>query len=496
MQQVRGSIPPESTDLLQMLRLAKKYKIGVWDVIAFFSCFAFAVSGSLISINRFWQYEVFYYDFGIFDQAIWNVSRFSPPIIEHFVAGGKWIFADHFNPSIFLLSPLYWITDKQEVILIAQAVAVALSGLTLYLIGRLVLKNKFYALSILIVYFLFVGLQNAVITDFHEVTVATLPLTITFWALVKKKYKLFLLAFLITLGFKESNFILGFGIGIAVFLLNRKAWKLAVVTCIISLVWGYISINIIIPYFSGSSYQYGADIKFNLIQIASTFFDNQTKIDTLFSSFLSFGFLPIISYQFWFLIFQDFLIRFYSPLWVTRWGLSLHYSALLAAIFGISSIFSLRLLQKTIKKKFIIDLIAIALIVNSIYVYHFKLHGPFGLAYNKAFYSHSNDFEFLNRMVNLVPDSASVMTTNNLAAHFTHQKVMLLRDTCKVCKEEYYQMVRPQPDYLVIDNRPGQNPNNFFGVSKMDRILRSLEKDKGYSAIYKTDFQFVYKIVK
>lgn len=479
-----------------MKSLFKKYKLSFWDYVAFAFCFLFTMAGSLVSINRFWQYEVFYYDFGIFDQAIWSASRFEAPIIEHFVVGGKWIFADHFNPSIFLLSPLYWITDQQEIILVAQASIVALSGLVLYLIGKHVLKNKFYAFSIIACYFLFVGLQNAVITDFHEVTVATLPFTLTFLTLLKKKYKLFLLFLLITLGFKESNFILGFGIGIALFFLNKSKRKPAIFTCLLSLVWGYLSIHFIIPFFSGGIYQYFAHVQFNPIQMAGTFFDNQTKINTLTNSFLSFGFLPALSYQFWFLIFQDFLTRFYSPLWATRWGLDLHYSALLAVIFGISSIYGVKLLQKIIKKKFAIDLIAIVLILNAVYVYHFRLHGPFGLAYNKAFYAHSSEFKFLDRMVNLVPDSVSVMTTNNLAAHFTHQKVMLLRDTCKICKEEYYKMVRPQPDYIVIDNRTGQNPNNFFGVSKMGKILESLEKDRGYKAIYKTDYQSVYKIIR
>jgi len=487
-----GNLAGSTLDL-NMKRFFKKYKLTFWDYVAFASCLLFAIAGSLVSVNRFWQYEVFYYDFGIFDQAIWSVSRFEAPIIEHLVVGGKWIFADHFNPSIFLLSPLYWLTDQQEIILVAQASIVALSGLVLYLIGKHVLKNKFYAVSILTCYFLFVGLQNAVITDFHEVTVATLPFTLTFLALIKKKYRLFLLFFIITLGFKESNFILGFGIGIALFFLDKSKWKLAIFTCLLSLAWGYLAIQFIIPYFSGGIYQYVAHMQFNPIQIAATFFDSQTKINTMTNSFLSFGFLPIFSYQFWFLIFQDFLTRFYSPLWVTRWGLGLHYSALLGAIFGISSIYSLKLLQKIIKKKLVIDLIAIVLILNAVYVYHFRLHGPFGLSYNIVFYAHSKDFEFLDKIVELIPANASVMTQNNLASHFTHQKVMLLRDACNTCKDEHYQMIRPQMDYIVIDSRPGQNPNNLFPVGKIEKIVKSLERDKNYKAIYKTDFQVVYK---
>lgn len=125
-------------------------KIHKVDVVVYLFCVLFTVAGIVVSLNRFWQYDVYYYDFGIFDQAIWSVSRFQPPIIEHIVVGGKWIFADHFNPSIFLLSPLYWITDRSEVILIAQAIAVGLSGFFIYQTGLTLLKNRLLSFSVLV----------------------------------------------------------------------------------------------------------------------------------------------------------------------------------------------------------------------------------------------------------------------------------------------------------------------------------------------------------
>src|SRR3989344_3357598 len=96
----------------------------VIDALSYLCTLLFMIAGVFVSLNRYWQYNVFYYDFGIFDSAIWSVSRFKPPIIDHLAVGGKWIFADHFNPSIFLLSPLYWLTDRQEMILVVQAAVV------------------------------------------------------------------------------------------------------------------------------------------------------------------------------------------------------------------------------------------------------------------------------------------------------------------------------------------------------------------------------------
>src|SRR3989344_4250829 len=162
-------------------------KLSVFDSLALLLFLLFTLSGTIVSLVRFWQYEIFYYDFGIFDRAIWLVSRFKSPIIDHLVIGGKWIFADHFSPSIFLFSPLFWIIQKSEVLLVAQAVVVGISGLVLYRIGKQVIKDDFLSFSVLISYYLFIGLQNAVISDFHETTVATLFFLLTFYFFLKNK---------------------------------------------------------------------------------------------------------------------------------------------------------------------------------------------------------------------------------------------------------------------------------------------------------------------
>lgn len=463
----------------------------ILTIIATLLCLLFIVAGSLVSLNRYWQYESFFYDFGIFDQAIWQVAHFSPPIIDHLVVGGKWIFADHFNPSIFLLSPLYWFTDRREVILISQAVTVGISGFILYLVGAHVLKNRFYSLSILITYLLFIGLQNAVITDFHEITIATLPFMAAYLAFVKKRLIWYFLMLLIMLGFKESNFLVGVGLGISVYLTNKSFLKLAILTCAISLLWGYLAINHIIPYFSGGFYQYSVGLPNDPEVVINTFFDNETKRHTLFFSFLSFGFIPLLSFPFYFLIFQDFLTRFYSPLAFTRWGLGLHYSALLSVIMAISTIYAFKFIDQKISKKINLNLIVILLIINAIILYRFVLHAPFGLAYNPTFYQHTKDFKFLDDLVKKIPPDATVMAQNNLAVRFTHQKVWTLQSDPKKFRPDYYK--QKKPEYIVLDTRGGQNPNNFFLIKDIDQLLQELKNDKDYEIFYQTSEQFIFK---
>lgn len=162
----------------------------ICDITVYLLCGLFALAGSLINLNRFWQYEAGYYDFGMFDVPIWKVAHFQLPIINHFLVSGKINLADHFNPSIYLFSPLYWFTSRSEILFIAQDILVALSGFVLYRIGIELLKNPFLSLSVVIAYFLFAGLQNAIYSDFHELTVMTFFLMMVYYAIFTKK-KLF-----------------------------------------------------------------------------------------------------------------------------------------------------------------------------------------------------------------------------------------------------------------------------------------------------------------
>jgi len=457
---------------------------GKWfDIFSYIFCISFIIAGTLVSLNRYWQYEVFYIDFGQYDQAIWSISRFQAPMLDHWILGYIPIFADHLTPSIFLLAPLYWFTSESIVILIMQAIAVGLSGLVLYSIANIVLKNKFMSIAIVTCYYLFVGLQNAVITEFHELTIMTLFLTITFWAFVKKKRLLYFVFLIVTLGFKEITFLIGIGLGIAVFIIDKKWRKEAIATIIISILWGVIAIKIIIPFFSPGDYLYAGSIPSSISGKLIALFDNPLKRNTLFYSFFSFGFFPIFAPQFWALILQDYYSRFATQYFNTRWDLGLHYNAMSAVTLSLATIYAIKtFLRHSIVMRYK-NLIAILLIGNALFLNRFVLHGPFNLVYNKAFYDHTKEFAFLDKMIKMVPRNATVATHNNLASRFTHQRVWLLKDNYEVHK----------PNFILIDNRQGQNPNNFTGSESLGNILKKLLRDSNYKIIYSTKEQFVFQ---
>ena len=100
------------------MTISKKYVV---DVISALFCLLFIVAGCLVSLNRYWQYEESYIDFGQYDQSIWKVAHFQAPIVHHFIHWTINVLGDHVTPSVFLISPLYWFTSRSEMILIVQA---------------------------------------------------------------------------------------------------------------------------------------------------------------------------------------------------------------------------------------------------------------------------------------------------------------------------------------------------------------------------------------
>lgn len=453
------------------------------DWLTYISIVIYTIAAALVSVHRFWQYEVFYYDFGIFDQAIWNVAHFRLPIIDHFVIPGKIIFADHFSPSLFLLSPIYWFTTKPEALLIAQAIAVGLSALILFISAKHILKHPFISFAITMTYLLFVGTQNALIADIHEVTFMMLPLMLTLFAIIMKQKKLFWISFLVTLGCKESAALLGFALAIYIYLYNKSWKKIAITVGILSVLWGLLSIKVIIPYFYGLKYFYTPTFDANPLVVIWSLFDDPIKQQTLYTSFLSFGFLPIFYPPMWPLIAQDIAARFMQNDFTLRWGIGLHYSAQLAVIMAFSSIMAINALKKYIQMKLFLPALTLLLLGTSIYLHQFKLHGPLGLAYNPAFYTNTRNFTFLNDLISKVPKNTTVMTSNNIAPHMIHtHNVFLLRSV-------YTDFM---PDYFVLDLRDGQNGNNFFGVN-IDALMTTLKKDPRYEPYYQTHEQVIYK---
>lgn len=448
-----------------------------FDIFVISLIFIYTLAAIVVSLNRYWQYQNFYFDFGIFDSAIWKVSQFSLPYVDHVDFGSKniLIFGDHFNPSIFLLAPLYWITSRSEVLLIAQSLAVGLGGLVAFFISKKFLKNKLSQLALVTAFLGYVGLQNALISDFHEATVAVLPLTLLFWAIFNKRWKLYFLFLIIVLGFKESFAGLGIGVGLYLLLQDRRNFKFGLLTIFISLIWGITTILFIIPLFSHGVYlytpqQFPPDIQ----HFIASFLSPASRWNTIFYTYLTFGFLPLFDIAVLPAVFENFFERFILSSSKGQ-DLGMHYNAPLAPLMFMGALKVFILMEKNRVLSKWVGFCSVAIILTVFVLHRFILHGPLGLIYNPVFFEQNQNVKYMDNFAANFPKGGLIMTQNNLAARLAHQDVKLLRKN--------YSLINP--DYIILNLTPGQNPNSFFPLSYQEvlDIKERLLQDEMYKAV-------------
>lgn len=76
------------------------------------------------------------------------------------------------------------------------------------------------------------------------------------------------------------------------------------------------------------------------------------------------------------------------------------------------------------------------------------------------------------------------MAQHNLAGKLAHRQVYILRDN--------YQKFAP--DYIVIDTRDGQEPNNFLGIKDFPGLVSKLAGDPNYEVYYDQGEQKIYQL--
>ena len=72
---------------LNMKRLSSFFRSSSrphWEIIIVLSFIAlYSLAAISVSLNRYWQYDAFWYDLGIFDTTVWKWSQFQLPMIAH-----------------------------------------------------------------------------------------------------------------------------------------------------------------------------------------------------------------------------------------------------------------------------------------------------------------------------------------------------------------------------------------------------------------------------
>lgn len=442
-------------------------------------------------------------DLAIFDQALWNLSRFEEPVstfLSPFGYGN--FFGDHFHPILILLAPLYWVWDHAGVLLIAQGLLLAASVVPVFVFCRRRL-GRTGAYLMTLAYGSFWGIASAVAFGFHEVAFVPLLLGLILLAVEDRRWRVFAALVLTLLLVKENMAVLVVFLGLYVGW-TQKEWRKAAITAVVGVAWFVVATDFIQPLFvEGRDYRHwmygaiGRDLTSALANIVTdparlpyVFFsgsfdpgpgwDGSSKLGTLalvFAPFFGLALLSPIGLLMLPLLLERMLAG--NP-WL--WTPYLHYSLTIAPVLVMGSADALARLARwrplVHRRRTVLVGGAAAIAVANLAV---ATQFPLADLVDPGFYGPSTEDRARQAALAQIPRDASVLTGSRMMAHLTH-------------RDEVYEMRahRKPTEYIVTD------PAEYFWTrwpkaGYRDRQRLFLDKGGRYETVFSSGHIVVMK---
>jgi uncharacterized membrane protein len=457
----------------------------------------FAILYSYISIAKHDRFETFGWDLAFQDQLIWKWSHFQIAFMS--MKDNINSLGDHFTLTWLLLVPLYWIRPDPTTLLAAQAFVAVFAGFPLYFFAKKVIKSAPLALSITLLYLLFVSLQHGIFNDVHSTVFTTIFLASAYYFLETRRWPAYLLSIIGLTLTKEEFGLLAAAIGIVILIKKRALWP-----GLISIVYGlaifFFLTVFLMPRLSGTPKfvhsEFGRlgrsvpEVVQTLIHrpdiIPNTLVDDPLKKDTLFKYFAASGFLPLLSPIDLIPIAQQINIRFLDNYHTVRWRADNHYSAPTVVLLIISLTYGLanliRLLQKS-KLKLNYHYILAALIFLLAIGQDLVFHGPVNSIFKPQFYQRQPWMADNQQIISLIPKEGSVTTNNDLAPHFSERTNLYFLPDVKGA------------DYIAVDLLDG--PNKYAPTDKENvvALIEQVKKDPDYVLVKQSGSAYLFKRV-
>jgi uncharacterized membrane protein len=378
------------------------------------------------SIERHDRFATRGFDLGIFDQTIWGYSRFE--IVPNTIKRTSNLLGDHFHPLLMSLAPSYWLWDDVRVLLVDQALLIAIASVPIFLVARARI-GVWPAVGLQAAFLLSWPVLAAVSFDFHEVSLAAPLLSWSLFAAYDRRNVLLWLLFPLALLVRE-DVALAY-VGIALYLIvSQRRYRLGFAIASAGLLWIWVVTKLIVPAIAGHSYGYWAygALGDSAIAIAAgivarpweavvQLVNSGMKIKTLLLTVGAWAFIPAISP----------IVLVAIPLiaerfWSTNdllWGTTGQYSLLLAPVMSFAAIDGIARLQSTharVARALPVLVLSSAIALTFVVVRPARgMHPMIGATRAKL----------VEQCLRLIPPSASVAASDVFISHLSHRKAIL-----------------------------------------------------------------------
>jgi uncharacterized membrane protein len=453
-----------------------------------------AVLYATLSVVRHDRYQSGGFDLGLYDQAVWQYSRFIWPyntVKERFILG------DHLTLTLPLLAPLYWISPDVRMLLIFQAMFIVASMYPIYRLGRVRQFSEPVSFAISLLYILFYGIQYGVFFDFHPVMIGVGLLAWLCYFLESGHVRMTLLTLILVVCTQENMPIAVSCLGLIYAF--RPKFRRVGIGFVAGGILSALLASRIIAWLSPVGFQYWPAINLDPVHIFRSFWDSPEKRQVWLYTFSWFSFLPLLSPGTVLAVTVDLAQYFVTGSEFSRmWSPFMHHRAILSVFITLGVYQALEYLRLRTGRIAVIT----AVLVTSAAVQQYVFHLPLNKLAKPSFWRYENWMSD-NRMVQAsIPKDASLAAQQSLVPHVSHRREIYIvwprmHDIeSRPCGQVscWWLDFGGRPDYLYVDLHPHQwltqllETNEHFesAVENMEIAGRiRLEKEVGRSRLYR-----------
>jgi uncharacterized membrane protein len=378
---------------------------------------------SIITILRHYFLFSGAWDLGIFNQAFWSTlhGRFFFYSVEPWF--GQSFFGVHFSPILILLVPFYTILPHPGTLLVLQSFIIALGSVPLYFLAKDELNERL-ALLLSLLYLTHPLLLGANLFDFHFEAFIPVTLLSTIYFLKKKNLRFYTFSLFLSLMSHEyvaflAILIILYEVVTKIKAKNelRKIALYAILTIFLSITWILLA-SAVHSYLRPSETQSMNVLAPVLGEIGRPFQLLSHFSDDLYTkfSYLTLLLAPLLFTSFfssYLLLIVPWLLFAFTLNYPPYYAVGYQYSFVIIPFVYLSSIYGMKRLLRSnssMRKVFskLILFSALFFLISTA-----TLMQPRAIEVNKI--------ESAHRIISLIPENASVLTTNNLFPHLSNR---------------------------------------------------------------------------
>jgi uncharacterized membrane protein len=402
---------------------------------------AYAAVFATLSVLRYRAFHTGRFDLGNMTQAVWATAHGHPLLVTS-VNGQQFVrLGAHADPILVLFAPLWWLWPSPELLLVAQAVAIALGAVPLYAIARRHLRSERAALGFAAAYLLYPPVQWLTLNEFHPVALACPLLIAAFWALDRERLVLFGVFAVLAAATKEEVALVVAFIGLWYAIRHRRRLTGAAIA-IVAVAWALVALEVVIPHWSptgasaftgryravgGSPAGIAKTSLLHPLRVLGTAFQRR-DVAYLLQLAVPLGLLFALSPLVALAALPELALNVLSSVG-TQSSIRFHYSAALLPPLLVASVFGAARLAD--RRRIAPERIALALVLLCL-ASNYRL-GPLPLWRGLPFASQAQtDWQDVTahdriaaRALRLVPPNAVVSATNSLGAHLSARRRIL-----------------------------------------------------------------------